>query len=242
MEIYIPTRARADKQITADTLQEAAGVEPILVISKCDKDKYPEKYNTLRISESGITNTRNAILQKAGKRFLMLDDDMTFFKRNKSDNKCTRLSTHKQFSDMFQGINKLLDKYPIVGVAERFLIHTTPYPLRFACRQLHLFAVNKELLPQGIKFRGRLFEDVDIVMQCLLAGKTNVVMTNYAQHQKKQGAPGGCNTWRTEQLEHEENERFTKRWKGYISPARDGQVKKFVIHWRRLAEAGGVQL
>lgn len=235
--IFIPTRARADRQITADAFNQH-GFQTTLVLSDADTASYdPSRYNFIKIKEEGITPTRNAIFDLSARdKFLMMDDDLTFFKRAKT-NTCKRLSTLKEYTQLLTRLDKLLDKHPIVGVAERFLINYAPYPIKFGCRQIHVFGFNKKLLPD-IRFRGRVFEDMDIVMQCLLKGQSNAVITDFAQQQKKQDDVGGCNTWRTPALEAEENKVFLDRWKGFASPSRDGQKKKMVIHWKRLAQAG----
>lgn len=236
--IFIPTRARADRQITADAFMQH-GFDTMLVVSEADSTNYNSNYNFVRIKEEGITPTRNAILNLSARdKFIMMDDDLTFFKRSKTHNTCKRLNTKREYEQLLKRIDQQLDKYPIVGVAERFLINYTPYPIKFDCRQIHVFGINKKLLPPDIRFRGRVFEDVDLVMQCLMQGKSNAVITDFAQSQKKQDDVGGCNTWRTPALEAEENKVFLDRWKGFVSPSRDGQKKKFVIHWKRLAQAG----
>ena len=86
MKIYIPTYKRVDKQITYNALPKKYKKKVIMVVQKQEEKLYKEKYDCkfeIVNNNIGLSKTRKHIFKiSQGKRFCIIDDDVTFWRRN----------------------------------------------------------------------------------------------------------------------------------------------------------------
>lgn len=257
MNILIPTRNRAENQLTANTLR-GAGIEPILVINHDDRAKY--NFQTLKVHASNIVEKRQAIIDRFGSegKLVMCDDDMRFYTRR------IDLFTQKGFTAdrfekafeydiqrLFQKISDLLNFEVHVGVASRFMANQQKPPTRIGGKYIRVLAYNfnnmksmRKLLgythiPKPPRYRFPGHEDHDFNMQLQAMGYRCVVITSYAQDDLGQFKPGGCATWRTLESDIVEMQRFAAAWPGMVSfgkPNEKNPIGRMRIAWKKLRE------
>lgn len=94
-KIYIPTYQRSEKQITYDNLPEKYQKKVVMVVQEQEKDLYDYDCDFLYVGNNiGIAKTREIIYNEAGKtRYSILDDDITFIRRNNKYFDRVRLDT-----------------------------------------------------------------------------------------------------------------------------------------------------
>ena len=87
--IYIPTFRRVEEQITLNGLPEEYKKMVTLVVQTQELSEHKKLYENqvnriMEVSDNiGIAKTRELICRDAGKqRFYMVDDDITFYRRN----------------------------------------------------------------------------------------------------------------------------------------------------------------
>ena len=247
MNILIPTRNRADNQLTANTLR-GAGIEPILVINHDDRAKY--NFHTLKVHASNIVEKRQAIIDRFGNegKLVMCDDDMRFYTRNidpspSKDFTADRFKRADDFSIqlLFQRILDLLNFEVHVGVASRFMANQQKPPTRIGGKYIRVLAYNVNNMKSGPPPRYRFpgHEDHDFNMQMQSMGYRCVVITSYAQDDLGQFKPGGCATWRTPESDIAEMQRFAAAWPGIVSfgkPDEKNPIGRMHIAWKKLRE------
>lgn len=247
MNILIPTRNRAENQLTANTLR-GAGIEPILVINHDDRAKY--NFHTLKVHASNIVEKRQAIIDHFGGegKLVMCDDDMRFYTRN-IDPSPSKDFTADRFERadnvgiqlLFQKISDLLNFEGHVGVASRFMANQQKPPTRIGGKYIRVLAYNFNNMKSGPPPRYRFpgHEDHDFNMQLQAMGYRCVVLTSYAQDDLGQFKPGGCATWRTPESDIAEMQRFAAAWPGIVSfgkPDEKNPIGRMHIAWKKLCE------
>ena len=137
MKIYIPTYKRPNTQITYNALPDKYKDNVVMVVQRQEESLYREKYDCRFMivdDDIGLTKTRTQIFEKnRGNKFCMIDDDVTFWRRNQKyvkqvqsgyvdfkpnmvDITCEsdmdgskREMNEKDFDEMFEEFNDLLD-------------------------------------------------------------------------------------------------------------------------------------
>lgn len=230
--IYIPTLNRPLHQPVAAMLT-AAGVPFTLVRSPKDtvaENVYSDMgFPVQTVDTWGIRATRQAIMEMAPSQFIMLDDDLRFFVRNEDG-----VHFHKADPDdvykMITYIDFMLYEFAHGGVMPRFMGNRAPRGHDENVKYYHVLAYNKELFPtdRAIEFRTEVGEDHDVNLQLLEAGCRNFVLTEFAQDDKE-GASGGCSTWRTLEKEYAEADRLAELHPGLVKRVEH----RVYIQWKR---------
>jgi hypothetical protein len=134
--IYIPTFKRVNDQVALNFLPDKYKQMVTLVVQEQEIEEHTELYGHMvaRIMEVGndigIAKTRELICRDAGKqRFYMLDDDITFYRRNRkyygdfnkksNMDRSKRLSTEDDLDEMFELFDKWLDEPDLINVGHR---------------------------------------------------------------------------------------------------------------------------
>lgn len=211
--LYIPTIGRVDKQITALVLKEA-GIDYKLVV-KTKADAGNEPY--IICKASGIKATRQYILEKSTEdKIIMLDDDLKFRKRIKDTGRFTKCEP-KDIRKLLSLIEKLLDRHAHVGLVDEFMCNIRPPGFITIGRYTSLIAYNKKLFPKPWpKFRIEINEEHDFNLQLLNKGLRPAIITDYTKSTKF-FADGGCNTWRTAEVEKTAHWDLAKLWPNFVS-------------------------
>ena len=126
--IAIPSRNRADKQKTLYNLPESVWPNVSIFVPDFNVDEYkqklPSEVKIVSVSENGIRATRQAMFDSVENgKILMLDDDLTFWKRNKEGNKFKRIDK-EETGGLIEAIVCLLDIFTAVGLTDKFMSQT----------------------------------------------------------------------------------------------------------------------
>ena len=214
MDLFVLTYGRAtpEQQHTLRQINET-GLRAGLVVQAREADKYgwvgsgtdvivlPESITT-------IAPTRQYVHDfLAGEKYVMMDDDLHFFKRRTDDPTKFTDITPDELSSMFGEIMRALDKNPHVGIAGREGGNRITYPAIPNTRIMRLLAYRRsEVMARFDDME--VMEDFHVALSMLRAGKPNLVLNNYCHNQASgSNAPGGCSHFRTAEL-HARNARF----------------------------------
>lgn len=210
MNIYIPSMGRVDNQITLNYIPKKYLERTYLVVPGKEFDAYYSKYGNivkevLACNRKGIAKTRQWILEHSTDNYvLMLDDDLKFYYRvDMSKPNLVYIHTSTDVSRLFRRIEKLLSKYPVVGISSRqgnFMKKVKEYECG---KIMNAYAFNLVVLSNlKIKF-GRLpvMEDYDVNLQLLRKGYKNTVLYEYCWNQKSSNSSGGCSSYRNNDMQ-----------------------------------------
>jgi hypothetical protein len=221
MKIFIPSHKRVDT-LKAKTLAQIPKnwlEHTIIVVRTNEALAYGSKIKNvpviLGVTANGIAQTRHAIgdyCMKANiKQFVMLDDDLVFYRRK--DGTTTELikTSPLDMSHMFSEMRRQLTHHAMVGISTRQGNNSLGEGSQMDlyddnCRILRAMAFNtRDFL--GIQpARLALMEDFDTTLQLLRQGKTNRNLYWWAQDQAMTQAAGGCSEYRTHDM-HESSAR-----------------------------------
>ncbi len=238
MKIFIPTRERAERQLTAAYFLEI-GFDVTYVVTRGD-EPYPDG-DLLIVDADRIGPTRQAIIDSHDGPMMMLDDDLKFKRRLGEGSGKTRPCTPEDFQQLMLKIKDDLHHYDLIGIADRYLINLQPWPCYTWNKQLHIFAFDTRWVKRkGIRFdRCHVGEDVDFTLQILRAGGRQMVRTDYCIEDARHFGPGGCSTWRTNEVHNEGMKQFRDLWPGIVTlkPTLHKGRHKPIVQWKKLREA-----
>jgi hypothetical protein len=174
--IFIPSRGRATKCLTAKILQKE-GIPFTIVVEPQDYESYEEVFGkdvllVLLTDNAGVAFVRNWIkyIQPKNGYHWQLDDNIRAFKR-RVDNK----NVYVPAGELLSEIEDTVDKFSNVGIA-------APRYVAFAYSAKDYFSVNKQaasavLVNNSLPFSWRkgVAEDTDYSMQVLSAGYCTLV-------------------------------------------------------------------
>jgi len=220
MEIYIPTIGRVNRQVTLKHIPKRWLKKTYLIIPKKELKEYSvlkEEYKGLSIvgiTAKGISKTREWILNNATDRYvLMLDDDMDFcYRPDMASPVLETLTEHSQIDEMLMHIQKLIKKYPMVGISARQGNNRIDIPVKECTRAMNAYAFDRTVLAKARINFGRLkvMEDFDLTLQLLRKGYKNAVIYDYCWNQRTSGAVGGCSLYRTPEMQAEAAHKLKK--------------------------------
>lgn len=206
VEIFIPSRSRFTRSKTLEALQHGGMNERAVLVVPYHQgvDYLPlarkhKIYQVLRCKEEGIAATRRFIGEHAKDKFAMLDDDLTFFRRNCAKPK--DVSLHKfneqDMAGLFILLARTLDHFKHVAIGAREGNNRQAIPYVENSRPLRFLAYRKEQFLQCKHGRVTVMEDFDVTLQLMEMGFPNCVITEYVHDQLATAAPGGCADYRT---------------------------------------------
>ena len=219
MNIYIVSSGRPNKQITAAQISPNSKYLVTTVVPEKEQNDYLQTQTTasyLFHNKFGIKDTRQFILDYATNskepKFLMLDDDLVFYKRLEQGNFIK--ANPDQVEEMFDEIYLKLNSFGHVGVCDKFMSHAQPRDYITNGRYNQVMAYNFFMLPRPTpKFRVEVGEEQDFNLQLLYAGVESCILTEYSKSTSSY-APGGCSVWRTAEIERAAHEEMVRLWPG----------------------------
>jgi glycosyltransferase involved in cell wall biosynthesis len=246
MKIYIPTRGRADDQVTLSFFPESLRKEVVLVIDSDEEHLYKDKYDCqfMVIPEDikGIAKKRQYIHKYTDdKKIVMLDDDLRFYIRNSDNDWHLRYLEPNEYPALFGLLDVWLDDYAHVGVSAREGNNRVEKLAVENTRYMRVLGYNLDMF-DGIELgRVQVMEDFDINLQLLRQGKPSKISYYYAQGQKSSNAAGGCSEWRTIDVHNQGaltlqalHPDFVKVVEKETKTAWGGQPRKDVnVQWKR---------
>lgn len=254
MKIYIPSTHRSN-DVSAGTLKwipDGWYQGTCLVVHDSEQQTYRSKTNALIAATPvyGIDKVRHWIgshakLSSPNGKFLMLDDDLCFAVRKSTEATSLRPCNEIDMVNLLLTIEDLLDHYAHVSVSMRFGNQNHPpgpSPLVAECGRgirAMAFRVNEFLdVEHG---RVPVMEDFDVTLQLLRRGYKNAVIHHWAQDQKQTNAPGGCSTYRSQELQKTSAEKLASlhpglvdlRWKENKTGGEFGRRQEVTIRWKK---------
>ena len=237
MHLYIPTLNRSGKQKTLANFPPELCESSCLVINHADYKPnrdiykgYAETYGCGIIivppSITGIARVREYIGQRAAadkvRKFIMVDDDLSFFHRENGDIKHLYKNTPKDTLAAFTKLDELLDTYAHASISMRQgnnhdTNHKPGHPFRYNTRYVRVLGFQTKPFNSCIHGRVNVMEDFDVSLQLLEKGYQSIVMFEWAQDQAHTQDPGGCSTYRTHQMQEEAARQLMKLHPGLIS-------------------------
>jgi hypothetical protein len=208
MDVAIPSRGRAEHQPTLKALTDA-GISVDLVVPQ-DQLGYYSRWDsdlcTVRACPAeGIADTRQWIVDHVGAnaQVVMLDDDLTFYKRRMDDRTKLEEITPRELFEAFRMLKLVLEKYAHAGFACREGANRNTDHYITNTRILRVLGYNRNVLEkEKIAFgRMRVMEDFDVALRLLRAGYENTIMNWVAHNQKGSGSVGGCSSYRTMEVQ-----------------------------------------
>lgn len=258
MRILIPTYGRTACQTTFDGLPDAVRRRVNFVVQHRElaawkARMFPSELDMLIVlppSVRTIAATRQWLLDNlADTRVLMLDDDLTFYRRRDDDPTRLRAPTTDELHEMFQLMEDMLDQYAHAGVAAREGANRNVVRFVQNTRIMRVLGYRFDVLRrEGIRFdRLSFMEDFDVALQLLRKGYDNCLINWYAQNQRSSNAPGGCSTYRTIEAHNYAAEglaalhpEFVKAVKKQTKTAWGGQERTdVIIQWKAARQSGG---
>ena len=220
--IYIPTFRRPNNQKCFDNLPDKYKKKVIMVVQEQEKDEYDYDVEYLIVgNDIGIAATREQIYNHASKkRYLMVDDDITFYRRNRKYMKVEsnmerskRPLSSSDWDDMFELFNGWMDEGLMhVGCRDSNLIPSEKFYHEFQYVSGAHFINNLECLLRG--FKNRISDE----FVCDIFGQ---MWTN----------EGGLENIRNPQVHYEENIKLMNnpRYKPYIYIKNKIEVKDYGV-------------
>lgn len=220
MQIFIPTYGRSAKQATYKALV-AAGLNPMLVVQQRERHLYQTQYvHELPDHIRTIAPTRQYILDHlADGPFVMVDDDLVFFKRRDDDRTKLRDITDAELFDAFHHMQLCIEAGTAhVGFAAREGANRNTDKLVWNTRIMRVLGYDASVLKeQKIRFDDmEVMEDFHVALQLLEAGYENAILNEYAHNQAGSGAEGGCSHFRTPELHAKNAELLHKLHPKYV--------------------------
>jgi len=204
--IAIPSKGRADKQITLACLPDNLKDCCSILVDAEEFDDYAltvDGVNVIGLPEDvkGIGKVRQWAVENCPTPYLfLLDDDMVFFRRIPGTvklEKCDPYNVDSMFRELYDWMS--LDDVPVVGVSARQGNNHNPNDYQEATRQMNFHGIDVERFKAlGLQFDGQeVMEDFYMTLSLLTQGIPNRVMYQYCWNQVGSGAEGGCSSYRT---------------------------------------------
>lgn len=218
----INTLGRVNKQITWNNLPESIRKHTILSVQKHEVDQYPKGYGIIILPDHirNLPDTRQYLIDVIQTRFLfIMDDDLSFFYREKGDPKHLHKMTEEKMEYMFMDMHAaLLMGYPMVGISAREGNNRVEQRGVEIARSMRIFGLDLDVVRKvGARFdRTKTKEDMDMTLQLLRAGYKNFVYYDYANDHVSSNAPGGCALYRTLELMEQDAHRLAELHPGFV--------------------------
>lgn len=217
--IYIPSKGRPDKCLTARALDDE-GTPFRIVVEPQERKSYADAYGEARVlvlpfSNRGLVPVRNWIKDHATDeghlRHWQLDDDLTSLKQ------CTKGGRVKcKFGPLLASSEEFVDRYEnvaIAGLKSAVFGHQTTVPFK-TNQQVYSCVLVLNDLPY--RWRGIQGEDTDFTLQVLAGGWCTILFEAFQFSTVASGATSGGNT------------------DGYAGDGRLARVRELQRRWPKL--------
>jgi hypothetical protein len=265
MLIAIPSMARAETHMARlffHLLPIKWQEDTVLFVPKSEAKAYAAEVPLLKIipipdKVKGIIRTRRWIGEWARDadhgKFVMCDDDLLFHTRIAADDWHLAKSTPKQLGQMFDWIEKSLNKHAQVGISSRegnnrsgvgdlksLTVENT--------RLLRVYAYQTELFLKvcAVKEVPEDFtmDDFHVTLKLLRSGHSNCQTAWWANDHRSTQDAGGASTYRTFESHNKSAELLAKMHPGFVRLHQKQDKGKFgtrtevVIAWKKAYEDG----
>lgn len=207
MDIYIPTLGR-ESQTTYNSLPDSIRKHVTFVVNHgamLPQESERSIVVPYEYSRNRIAGVRQYLLEHSSDTFVMLDDDLVFYRRRQDDPTRFEDATSEDIEHMFYELRNFLISFPLVGIGAREGGNVVTDEYVYNTRILRVLGYNAPVLKsRGIRFdRVPVMEDFDVALQLLRSGYDIAMLNWIVSNQKSSNAAGGCSTYRTLELQRE---------------------------------------
>jgi len=213
---------RMNLQHTYDAL---AGVvrQPIVLVCPPDEAKEHKRLGreVWPCKEKGISATRQWIMRNSKDRYVvMMDDDLTFYRRRKDDPTKFHSCTDSDKRTMLRKLNGLLKVYAHVGVAMREGANRNTTPVMECTRCARVIGYDREIFfKEGVDFRNStVMDDFEATLALITRGYPNGVLNSFVQNQRGSGTSGGAAMYRTLEIHAAAAHTLAARYPEFVTP------------------------
>ena len=220
MNIYIPTRGRIGKQKTWSRLPSSIRKRTFLVCPPSEVTYHKQQHrNVLACPKKGIAAVRQWLTDREEGAFVMMDDDLYFYRRMTPGSSKLRQAGPEDIEEMFARVKLLSEQYPMVGVSARQgndsslgnrickkgmreNYETSP-GLVLNKKNCNFYGIRADVMKScNIRFDAvPLMEDVHVSLSLIARGHDTAVITEWAWNQSRSGDTGGCSLYRNGELQ-----------------------------------------
>lgn len=237
MKIYIPTLARVDAQKTWDQLPKVLRARTYIVCPPEEERVHLSHGRQVLVCPlpPGISAKRQWLLERERGKFCSVDDDNTFFRRD-PESKASwpfKPATESDLVLMFERIEKLLDIYPMVGVAGTSNSHALE--LRETSRGqidntriTNLYGMAANVFKNAnIRFDVvACMQDMHVTLELLKRGYDVTLLTEFLWRQIS-GTKGGCAVYRTADVQRAAALQLAALHKPFVSVVKRNSKKSW---------------
>ncbi len=234
--IYIPTLGR-DRLITMEGLDPAIHPYITLVTNKAQAPRLRARWPQTTVVTcpyqaepgekpdgvtKGISPVRQWVADKAWemlqRSILMLDDDLTFYRRISIHDWHLRPATPADITYLFGLMRENLQNSAIVGVSARQGNNRREGSIQHCQRMWAVWAVDLAAMRcHGLKFTAvPTMQDFWVQMGFLTRGYRTAMICDYAHNQPASNAKGGCSLFRTPETQRVSIAALEKAYPGFI--------------------------
>lgn len=157
-----------------------------------------------------------------GNKFMMLDDDIRFIRREDYNGTTLRKLEQGEFAAMVSLVSELLEDYGHVGISarqgnNRMGVGGPRELVRENTRTMRALAYRATDFLKAQHCRIPVMEDFDTNLQLLRMGIPNANIGFYSQDQKMTNASGGCSEWRTHEVHEASAMKLAAMHEGFVS-------------------------
>lgn len=217
MQVVILSRGRPDRARTLRWI-DVKRWQPMLVVPSAERTAYMIAnpgvvvvgldYVDIRDKRQKVTDCCH------GGKLLMLDDDLTFYKRHRYGKIFVKIHDEIQTTEMLRAIEQALDAHAHVGVADKFMSQTLPRGGTEGRRYNQVLGYNLDVARP--EFRVAINEEHDAHLGLVRRGHPGYVLTEWSKGSTVYAA-GGCSAWRSPEIEMRAHEEFAALWPRYVT-------------------------
>ena len=250
MRIFIPTRGRADSQVTLSFFPEELRKEVTLVVDQDEKDNYSQYDCKIMVCDDSVHDiaTKRKFIHDHtdDNKIVMLDDDLRFYIRKSTNDWHLRYLEPEEYPALFGLLDVWLDDYAHCGISAREGNNRVEHLSVENTRYMRVLAYNLDKFEGVVMDRCKVMEDFDVNLQLLKKGLSSKVSYYYAQGQGSSNAAGGCSEWRTLEVQSQGAERLAELHPDVVKvveketkTAWGGAIRKdVVVQWKRALKLG----
>jgi hypothetical protein len=243
VDIFIPSRSRYANLKTIYNLSESLWKNVKLVVPHEQFPQYqrivPMGIGIIPFNETiGVDKKREFMLHlNTTGKIIMMDDDLKFYKRT-GDGKRFPPATNAETELMVIQIVDYLDRYPMVGLVDKFMSQSRPRGFVECTRFNQVLGFNRDLLPQPWpQFNVQHDEEHSFHLQLLTRGYKTAVLTEWSKADKP-NSRGGCSDWRNEEIMRQTHEKLLELWPEIVTITPDPARARY--NWKKAKEIGGL--
>lgn len=234
--IYLPTLGR-DRLITMEGLSPALHRYITIVTNKAQVRRLSAQYPRCSVmacpyqaepgeKPDGITKGISPVRQwiadyawgKNQSSVLMVDDDLTFYRRISKDDWHLRPATPDEVTDLFTAMFLQLKTDTVVGVSARQGNNRRTENVQFCQRMWAVWALELGRMKAcGLKFTAvPTMQDFWMQMGFLTRGYRTAMICDFAHNQPASNAKGGCSLFRTPETQRVSIAKLEAAYPGFI--------------------------